>query len=95
MRKRVIQMSEVASRSSTLSGRVVSDKMDKTVTVVVERRVKHPLYGKILNKSSKIHAHDEKNESRIGDVVTIIETRPMSKTKSWALVKIDERGAEI
>ena len=88
-------MTEVASRSSTLSGRVVSDKMDKTVTVVVERRVKRPLYGKILNKSSKIHAHDEKNECRIGDVVTIIETRPMSKTKSWALVKIDERGAEI
>ncbi|MBT3566444.1 MAG: 30S ribosomal protein S17 [Porticoccus sp.] len=88
-------MTEAASRSSTLSGRVVSDKMDKTVTVVVERRVKHPLYGKILNKSSKIHAHDEKNECRIGDVITIIETRPMSKTKSWALVKIDERGAEI
>ena len=95
MRKWVIQMTEAASRSSTLSGRVVSDKMDKTVTVVVERRVKHPLYGKILNKSSKIHAHDEKNECRIGDVVTIIETRPLSKTKSWALVKIDERGAEI
>ena len=73
-------MTEAASRSSTLSGRVVSDKMDKTVTVVVERRVKHPLYGKILNKSSKIHAHDEKNECRIGDVITIIETRPMSKT---------------
>jgi small subunit ribosomal protein S17 len=88
-------MTEAASRSSTLSGRVVSDKMDKTVTVVVERRVKHPLYGKILNKSSKIHAHDEKNECRIGDVITIIETRPTSKTKSWALVKIDERGAEI
>ena len=84
-----------SSRSSTLSGRVVSDKMDKTVTVLIERRVKHALYGKILNKSSKIHAHDEKNECRIGDVITIIETRPMSKTKSWALVKIDERGAEI
>lgn len=95
MRKRVSLMIETASRSSTLSGRVVSDKMDKTVTVLVERRVKHPLYGKILNKSSKIHAHDENNECRNGDTVTITETKPYSKTKSWALVKIDERGVEI
>jgi len=88
-------MTEAATTSSTLSGRVVSDKMDKTVTVLVERRVKHALYGKILNKSSKIHAHDEKNECRTGDNVTITETRPLSKTKSWTLVTIDERGAEI
>jgi len=78
-----------------LSGRVVSDKMDKTVTVLVERRVKHPMYGKIVNKSSKIKAHDEGNECRTGDVVTIAETRPLSKTKSWTLVNIDERAAEI
>ena len=95
MRKRVSQMTEVTSRSSTLSGRVVSDKMDKTVTVLIERRVRHALYGKILNKSSKIHAHDEKNECRTGDTVTITETRPLSKTKSWTLVKIEERGVEI
>lgn len=95
MRKRVSQMTEVTSRSSTLSGRVVSDKMDKTVTVLIERRVKHSLYGKILNKSSKIHAHDEKNECRTGDTVTITETKPLSKTKSWTLVKVDERSVEI
>ena len=95
MKKRVSQMTEVTSRSSTLSGRVVSDKMDKTVTVLIERRVKHALYGKILNKSSKIHAHDEKNECRTGDTVTITETKPLSKTKSWTLVKIEERGVEI
>ena len=88
-------MSELQTSSRTLTGRIVSDKMDKTVTVLVERRVKHPLYGKILNKSSKIHAHDENNECRNGDIVTIIETKPYSKTKSWALVKIDERGLEI
>jgi len=88
-------MTEVTSRSSTLSGRVVSDKMDKTVTVLIERRVKHSLYGKILNKSSKIHAHDEKNECRTGDTVTITETKPLSKTKSWTLVKVDERSVEI
>ena len=95
MRKRVSQMTEVTSRSSTLSGRVVSDKMDKTVTVLIERSVKHALYGKILNKSSKIHAHDEKNECRTGDTVTITETRPLSKTKSWTLVKIEKRSVEI
>ena len=95
MRKRVSQMTEVTSRSSTLSGRVVSDKMYKTVTVLIERRVKHSLYGKILNKSSKIHAHDEKNECRTGDTVTITETKPLSKTKSWTLVKVDERSVEI
>ena len=88
-------MTEFTSRSSTLSGRVVSDKMDKTVTVLIERRVKHSLYGKILNKSSKIHAHDEKNECRTGDTVTITETKPLSKTKSWTLVKVDERSVEI
>ena len=88
-------MTEVESKASTLSGRVVSDKMDKTVTVLVERRVTHPMYGKIVNKSSKIKAHDEANECRTGDVVTIAESRPRSKSKSWTLVNIDERAAEI
>ena len=88
-------MADKKTNTRTLTGKIVSDKMDKTVTVLVERRVKHPLYGKILNKSSKIHAHDENNECRNGDTVTIMETKPYSKTKSWALVKIDERGVEI
>ncbi len=86
-------MTEAATTSSTLSGRVVSDKMDKTVTVLVERRVKHPVYGKILTKSSKIKAHDETNDAHTGDLVTIAECRPVSKDKAWKLVNIDERAA--
>ncbi len=78
-----------------LTGKVVSDKMDKTVTVLIERRVKHPIYGKYVSKSSKLKAHDEKNECKAGDVVTIQESRPLSKSKSWALVKIEERATEI
>lgn len=76
-----------------MTGRVVSDKMNKTVTVLIERSVRHPMYGKYLVKSSKIKAHDENNECKIGDVVTIQETRPLSKTKTWKLVKIEERAA--
>ena len=72
----------------SLSGRVVSDKMDKTVTVLVERKVKHPLIGKVVVKSNKFHAHDEKNECKEGDFVTIAESRPMSKTKTWVVSKI-------
>ena len=79
----------------SLTGKVVSDKMDKTVTVLIERRVKHPIYGKYVSKSSKVKAHDENNECKTGDVVTISESRPLSKTKSWALVKIEERATEI
>ncbi|BFM14279.1 30S ribosomal protein S17 [Maricurvus nonylphenolicus] len=78
-----------------LTGKVVSDKMDKTITVLIERRVKHPIYGKYVSKSSKLKAHDESNEAKTGDVVTIQESRPLSKSKSWALVKIEERAAEI
>lgn len=88
-------MSESNKVVRTLSGRVVSDKMDKTITVLIERREKHPVYGKFMTRSSKIHAHDEKNECRIGDLVTISQTRPLSKTKSWALVKIDQRPAQV
>ena len=79
----------------TASGRIVSDKMDKTITVLIERRVKHPLYGKYVSKSSRIKAHDENNEGQTGDVVTIQETRPMSKTKSWKLLSIDEKASGI
>jgi small subunit ribosomal protein S17 len=79
----------------TVTGRVVSDKMDKSITVLVERRVKHPVYGKYLTRSSKIHAHDEDNACKAGDVVTIKETKPYSRTKSWALVKIEQQDSQI
>ena len=79
-------------KARTLSGRVVSDKMDKTVTVLIERRVKHPVYGKIINRSSKIKAHDEQNQCRIGDKVVIAETRPISKSKCWTLVDVTDRS---
>jgi small subunit ribosomal protein S17 len=82
----------VKQAGRTITGRVVSDKMNKTVTVLIERSVRHPMYGKYLVKSSKIKAHDENNECKIGDMVTIQETRPLSKTKSWKLVKIEERA---
>lgn len=72
----------------TLVGKVVSDKMDKTVTVLIERHVKHPLYGKIIVRSSKYHAHDEANEAKIGDTVEIAEGRPISKTKAWTVTKV-------
>jgi small subunit ribosomal protein S17 len=72
----------------TLSGRVVSDKMDKTVTVMVERKVKHPLYGKFIKRSTKLHVHDEDNAAKEGDTVVIKESRPFSKTKCWALVEV-------
>lgn len=85
----------VEKYSRTVTGRVVSNKMDKSIVVVVERRVKHPVYGKIIKRSSKIHAHDANNECGLGDEVTIKEVRPISKTKSWALVSIDERATQI
>ena len=73
------------------TGVVSSNKMDKTITVVVERKVKHPIYGKFVKKSTKFHAHDEKNECSIGDTVRIMETRPLSKTKRWRLVEVVEK----
>ena len=76
----------------TLIGRVVSDKRAKTVTVLIERRVKHELYGKIVGKSSKYHAHDEKGEYKMGDVVEISEGRPISKTKSWTVTRLVEKA---
>ena len=72
-------------------GVVTSNKMDKTITVAVERKVKHPIYGKFVKKTSKFHAHDEKNEASIGDLVRIMESRPLSKTKRWRLVEIVEK----
>jgi small subunit ribosomal protein S17 len=83
-------MPERNLRKSKL-GVVSSNKMDKTITVNVERKVKHPLYGKFVKKSTKFHAHDEKNECNIGDTVKIMETRPMSKTKRWRLVEVIEK----
>ena len=88
-------MAEAQKTVRTLTGRVVSDKMDKSITVLIERRVKHPIYGKYVKRSTKLHAHDETNQCRIGDQVTIRETRPVSKTKSWALVEVVERAAEV
>ncbi len=78
-----------------LTGRVVSDKMNKTVTVLVERRVTHPLYGKIMTRSKKYHAHDESNECKPGDLVTIEECRPISRTKSWRVAKLVERAKTV
>jgi small subunit ribosomal protein S17 len=72
-------------------GVVTSNKMDKTITVAVERKVKHPIYGKFIKKTTRFHAHDEKNEASIGDLVRISETRPLSKTKRWRLVEIVEK----
>ena len=77
----------------TLTGRVLSDKMNKGFTVLVERRVKHPLYQKYVRRSTKLHAHDERNECREGDIVTITQCRPLSKTKAWRLHEIVERAS--
>lgn len=87
-------MSELSS-VRTLVGRVVSDKMEKTVTVLVERRVKHPMYDKIIARSRKYHAHNENNEARLGDLVEIQECRPIAKTKSWKVAKLVEKAVAI
>ena len=79
----------------TLTGRVVSDKMNKTVTVLVERRVTHPLYGKVVTRSKKYHAHDEKNECSEGDLVMIEECRPLSKSKNWRVTRLVEKARTI
>ena len=88
-------MTETSSNKRTLTGRVVSDKMNKTVTVLVERRVKHPLYGKIITRSRKYHAHDEKNEFKQGDLVLIEECRPMARTKTWRATRLVEKAREV
>ncbi len=81
-------MSGAENRTRTATGKVVSNKMDKTITVMVERRVKHPVYGKYITRSSKLHAHDEQNQCNIGDTVTVAESRPISKSKTWKLVEV-------
>ena len=88
-------MAEAEKTVRTLTGRVVSDKMDKTITVLIERRVKHPIYGQYVKRSTKLHAHDETNQCKIGDKVSITEPRPLAKTKSWALVEVLERAVEV
>ncbi|UCE76714.1 MAG: 30S ribosomal protein S17 [Gammaproteobacteria bacterium] len=84
-------MSEESKTVRTLAGRVISDKMEKSAVVLVERRVQHPLYGKYIRRSTKLHIHDENNECKVGDTVTIQECRPISRTKSWKLVEVVER----
>jgi len=87
-------MSEQQASNRTLQGRVVSDKMDKTITVLIERQVQHPIYGKFIRRSTKVHAHDENNECRAGDMVVVEQCRPLSKTKTWRLVRVVERAGE-
>ena len=86
-------MSEQQATNRTLIGQVVSDAMDKTITVSVERRVKHPVYGKFMRRSTKVHAHDESNECHTGDTVMVEQCRPLSKSKTWRLVKVLERAS--
>ncbi|MDH5764847.1 MAG: 30S ribosomal protein S17 [Gammaproteobacteria bacterium] len=86
-------MSTAEKLQRSLTGVVASNKMDKSATVVVERRVKHPLYGKFIKRSTKLHIHDENNECETGDTVVIEQCRPVSKTKSWRLVKVVEKAS--
>ena len=88
-------MSETTSVKRTLIGRVVSDKMEKTVTVLVERKVKHPMYGKIMVRSKKYHAHNEGNSAKSGDLVEIVETRPVSRTKTWAVTSVLQKAIGV
>jgi len=87
-------MSEEKKVQRTITGRVVSDKMDKTVSVAIERLIKHPVYGKYIRRTSKVLAHDAKNECKPGDTVQISEGRPISKNKSWSVVNVIERSAD-
>ena len=86
-------MSAAEKLQRTLTGTVSSDKMNKSVTVMIERRVKHPIYGKFIKRSTKLHVHDENNECGIGDTVVIEQCRPISKTKSWRLVKVVDKAS--
>ena len=85
-------MTSITKIKRSFQGKVVSSKMDKSIVVLLERKVKHPLYGKYIMRSSKIHAHDEDNVCNEGDIVTVVESRPISKTKSWRLLKIDKKA---
>ena len=88
-------MGEKTKTARSLSGRVISNKMNKTITVQVDRRIRHPLYGKIVTRHTKLHAHDESNECKEGDLVQIEECRPLSKSKAWRLVKVLEKAREV
>ena len=88
-------MAAAEKRTRTATGKVVSNKMDKTITVLVERRVKHPVYGKYITRSSKIHAHDEQNTCNVGDTVMVAESRPLSKSKTWKLVEVVESATQV
>ena len=88
-------MSAAEKRTRLVTGKVLSNKMDKTITVMIERRVKHPVYGKYIKRSYKIHAHEENNQCGIGDTVTVAETRPISKSKTWKLVEVVESAAQV
>ena len=90
-----VEQSAAETMARTVTGTVVSNKMDKTITVLIERRVQHPVYGKVVRRSSKIHAHDEENACSIGDTVTVFECRPLSKSKTWMLKSIDEKAREV
>lgn len=85
-------MEIVRNNRKEIVGKVVSDKRDKTITLIVERKIKHELYGKVMKKSKKFQAHDENNECKTGDIVKVMETRPLSKTKRWRLVEVLERA---
>jgi small subunit ribosomal protein S17 len=87
-------MSTGQSTARTLTGTVVSDKMNKGIVVLIERKIKHPKYGKYIKRSTKVHAHDEENTAKAGDLVTIKECRPLAKTKSWTLVEVKESGGK-
>lgn len=87
-------MNNSEKKQNTVQGRVVSDKMDKTVTVLVERNVKHALYGKYIRRSTKLHAHDAENTAKEGDIVRLVEVAPISKTKNWRVVEVVTRAAE-
>ena len=88
-------MSDLNSVERALTGKVVSNSRDKTISVLVERRVRHPIYKKYIKRSTKVHAHDENNECGLGDVVRVTESKPFSKPKSWALLEIVEKSVEI
>lgn len=88
-------MSETKAVERTLTGKVVSNSREKTIAVLVERKVRHPIYKKYIKRSTKVHAHDEKNECGLGDVVKVSESKPFSKTKNWALVEVVEKSVSI
>ena len=88
-------MTEQSTTQRTLTGKVISNKMDKSITVLIERRVQHPVYGKFIRRSTKLHAHDENNVCKEGDVVTIAECRPISKTKTWRVTKVLEQVVAV